>query len=300
KPSSEKPASEARSDKPPSEERSEAPPLEPASEEAVDTPVGVDRVGAERCDPNWFSRVYNQTHTAVVRIDTGKGGLGAGFVFHDRRYVATAYHVVIAEDRILVTFTDDRAYPARVVAVDEENDLAILELARPAPVDPLPVHGDDRIALGTPVIAIGHPYAIVDDELERLLTWSVSQGIVSGNGERLMQTDAALNPGNSGGPLIGCDGTALGVVSAKLQGEGIGFVIPGHLLQALVPKIGGDVPDPVHWRLKVSAGLLFHASSSEALLGFDAGLELAIEQRWQLRLAAGPLFGVREPDQPPE
>jgi S1-C subfamily serine protease len=267
---------------------------------ATDTPVGVDHVGGTACDPSWFSRVYDATHGAVVRIDTGRGGLGAGFVFHERRYVATAYHVVVAETRIAVTFTDGRVYAARVVAVDEDNDLAILELARSAPVEPLEVHSSEPVSLGTPVIAIGHPYAIVDDELERLLTWSVSQGIVSGNGERLMQTDAALNPGNSGGPLIGCDGTVLGVVSGKLQGEGIGFVIPSQLLVALVARIGEDIPDPIDWRLKITAGMLFHGTPTEALLGFDAGLELTLEDHWQVRLAAGPLFGVREPEQPPE
>ena len=193
------------------------------------------------CDGKWFTRIYQASYKSVVRIDTG-GGLGAGFVFHSPKYVATAFHVVSLGRELEVTFADGKTSGATVVAVDKDNDLAILELDTPAVgVAPLEPDEAEKIELGTPVLAIGHPYATVGDELEGLLSWSVSQGIISGRGERLLQTDAALNPGNSGGPLIGCDGRVLGVVSAKLQAEGIGFVIPSRLLVKTLDKIA---PNP--------------------------------------------------------
>jgi len=251
------------------------------------------------CDGEWFIRVYRGAYRSVVRIDTG-GGLGAGFVFHSPRHVATAFHVVSLGRSIDVTFADGSTVGAEVVAVDRENDLAILELEEPASVPPLLPSDMERVHLGTPVLAIGHPYATVDAELEGLLSWSVSQGIVSGRGQRLLQTDAALNPGNSGGPMLGCDGRVLGVVSAKLQAEGIGFVIPIRFLVALTRQIGRQEPFSGDWRLSPGLGLLFHGNPEEALLGFELSLGVQIYDRWETRLRYGPLWAVALPDQPPE
>jgi len=252
------------------------------------------------CDGSWFSRIYAATYRKVVRIDTGRGGLGAGFVYPSPRYVATAYHVIAAERAIVVTYATNETYPARVVAIDKENDLAILEVARPAPVQALGLRAGEDVALGAPVIAIGHPYAVVDDELERLLMWSVSQGIVSGNGERLLQTDAALNPGNSGGPLIGCDGRVVGVVSGKLQGEGIGFVIPSQLLAQLTTQIANEGLEPeLSWRVAASAGFAFQGNPDAASLGFEVGGGVDFEDTWSIRLLGGAVFDATGPDLAP-
>ncbi len=252
------------------------------------------------CDGGWFSRVYAATYRKVVRIDTGRGGLGAGFVYPSPKYVATAYHVIAAERAIVVTYATNETYPARVVAIDKENDLAILEVARPAPVQALGLRAGEDVALGAPVVAIGHPYAIVDDELERLLMWSVSQGIVSGNGERLLQTDAALNPGNSGGPLIGCDGRVVGVVSGKLQGEGIGFVIPSQLLAQLTTQIGDEGIEPeLSWGFAALAGFAFQGNPDAASLGFEVGVGIDIEDTWSLRMLGGAVFDATGPELAP-
>jgi S1-C subfamily serine protease len=254
----------------------------------------------DACEGKWFTRVYRHSYRSVVRIDTA-GGLGAGFLFHSRRHVATAFHVVANGRAIEVTLANQQTFAAEVVAIDRENDLAILELSEPvkrlAPLEP----GDTRgIDLGTPVLVIGHPYATADAELEGLLSWSVSQGIISGRGRRLLQTDAAINPGNSGGPLLGCDGRVLGVVSAKLQAEGIGFVIPSHLLVRLARKIGTQPPYLGDWRLSPSAGLLWHGTPREGLLGFELGLGIQIFDRWEVRARYGPLWTVVEADPAPD
>jgi putative serine protease PepD len=275
-----------------------APPPAPEPEPAP-APAPVPRPTADACDPNWFSRVYAATYRAVVRIDTGRGALGAGFLFHSPSYVATAYHVVAHEEAIAVTVASGKTLGATLVAMDEENDVAILQLAQPAAEGVLSLRTVGRIHRGTPVLAIGHPYAVVDDELESVLTWSVSQGIVSGIGPRLIQTDAALNPGNSGGPLIDCSGRVLGVVSAKLRGEGIGFVIPSPLLIALVARIGEPIPGEVDWGLDFSLGAMLHATHDEGLVGFNLGIGVTFEDFWQLRLSGGALFTTYGPDPEP-
>ncbi len=251
--------------------------------------------GTGGCGPNWFARVYAATYRSVVRIDTVRGALGAGFIFHRKNLVATAYHVVEHESAVVVTLTNNQRVDARVVAVDEENDIAILQLARPQIRRVLPVYHEAQIQRGTPVLAIGHPYAIVDDELESVLTWAVSQGIVGGVSDRLVQTDAALNPGNSGGPLIDCTGRVVGVVSAKLRGEGIGFVIPTKFLVALTQHIGEPLPPDIEWDVGISLGVLMHATNTEGLIGFNMGAGVSFFDRWEIRLSAGALFTAYQP-----
>ncbi len=275
-------------------------PPEPPAPTAPEPPPASAPDGATgpvvtHCGPNWFSRVYAATYRSVVRIDTPRGALGAGFIFERQNLVATAYHVVQHETAVAVTLADDKTVPARLVAADEHNDIAILELARDVPHRVLPLQLE-ATARGTPVLAIGHPYAIVDDELESVLTWAVSQGIVGGVGERLVQTDAALNPGNSGGPLIDCTGRVIGVVSAKLRGEGIGFVIPSRLLQELIAQIGQPLPREIEWDFGFSLGVMLHAQKQQGLLGFNLGVGLTFFERWELRLSGGALFSAYQPE----
>jgi S1-C subfamily serine protease len=237
--------------------------------------------------------VYADTHGSVVRIDTG-GALGAGFLFHQPRYVATAYHVVSLGRPIEVTLADGSTTPAEVVATDPDNDLAILELERPpADLRPLAAGQAERIPLGAPVIVIGHPYALdPSGPQEGLLNWSVSQGIISGRGTHLLQTDAAVNPGNSGGPLIDCRGRALGVVSAKLFAEGIGFVVPVTRLEDLVEEIGRVSPELDAWQFGLGAGLAIHANPDEGLVGFGVGLSAIAYDSWVATLRVGQLWST--------
>ena len=256
-----------------------APPLRPEVAAATGGPVAE----AHGCDPLWFSRVYRSSRDAVVRIDS-VGGTGAGFVFHSPRHVATAFHVVEIGRDVTVTLVDGREIEAEVVVVDPDNDLAILELAQPATVGPLPPGDSDRVTLGTPVLVIGHPYATLsqfDRRLKGLLSWSVSQGILSGKSPELLQTDAAINPGNSGGPLLGCDGRVLGVISAKLQAEGLGFIIPVKRLQELTKEIGKQGRYLGRW---IGAGpmaaLAWQITPDRQYLGFSVGLGIVAFDRW--------------------
>jgi serine protease Do len=160
--------------------------------------------------------------------DQVRTSLGSGFVFDERGFVLTNYHVVARGSRIQVSFDDGSDYTARVVGTDPGGDLAVLKIQgdRKLPAAPLGTSSD--LMLGEPTIAIGNPFG---------LNQSVSVGVVSALHRPVhaegrsyydfIQTDASINPGNSGGPLLNADGNVIGVCSAVLAtGQGIGFAIP--------------------------------------------------------------------------
>ena len=191
-----------------------------------------------RCEQAFIERVYKATKPSVVRITRPDGGLGTGFVFHSNRHIATALHVVDLGRDVRVEFPGGKQTTAEVVAWDDEHDLAILELAEPTDAPPLLPR--TSIAIGAPILAIGNPYGDLprfSRELEGLLNFSVSQGIVSAKTDALIQTDAVLSPGNSGGPMLSCDGHVVGVADKLLEAR-IGFGVPVVHLTNLVAQIG--------------------------------------------------------------
>ncbi len=165
-------------------------------------------------------------------------GLGSGFVVSADGLVVTNAHVVAGATRITVALRDGTLYPARVLGVDEMNDLAVLRLdARDLPVATL--GNSDELLIGEWAIAIGNPYGLLLGNTEP----SVSVGVVSATGRNLVtpgenagayvdmiQTDAAVNPGNSGGPLVNAAGEVIGVNSSIYSPTGgsigLGFAIP--------------------------------------------------------------------------
>ena len=191
-----------------------------------------------RCEQAFIERVYKATKPSVVRITRPDGGLGTGFVFHSNRHIATALHVVDLGRDVRVEFPGGKQTTAEVVAWDDEHDVAILELAEATDAPPLLPRAS--IAIGAPILAIGNPYGDLprfSRELEGLLNFSVSQGIVSAKTDALIQTDAVLSPGNSGGPMLSCDGHVVAVADKLLEAR-IGFGVPVVHLTNLVAQIG--------------------------------------------------------------
>lgn len=185
--------------------------------------------------------VYRAAAPAVVSI-MADDREGSGFLVDAEGHVVTNAHVVGGARTVEVT-VGARRIPARVRGVEESIDLAVLELTRPAgEVRPLTfASGDPRI--GDPVVAIGAPFG---------LGGSLSSGIVSGlrrqieapNGFAIVgaiQTDAALNPGNSGGPLLDLSGRVVGVATQIAteggRNEGVGFAIPADAVRPVVRSI---------------------------------------------------------------
>lgn len=153
----------------------------------------------------------------------------SGVVVDDRGTVATAYHCVTGAPRARVRTRGGEEHRARVVASRPRFDVALLEVASLAgEVPPRPLREDpqDPLQVGEEVWALGHPYGTLADNsrnMAGLLQWSVSRGVVSAVGDRFFQTDVALNPGNSGGPLLDAEGRVVGIASRRLDADNLAF-----------------------------------------------------------------------------
>jgi S1-C subfamily serine protease len=161
----------------------------------------------------------------------------SGVVIDDEGTVATAYHCVAGGLRPQVQTRDRVAHESRTLATLPREDLAIILVPDLAgKVAPLPVRRDHP-QQGERVYGLGHPFApasLKASALKGLLQWSITEGIVSGVGEKLIQTDAALNPGNSGGPVVDAQGRVIGITSRKLSGDNIAFLAPATTLLSMV------------------------------------------------------------------
>ena len=173
---------------------------------------------------------------SVVLLLTGPAWC-TGVVIDDSGTVATAYHCVAAGLKTEVRTQNGDQFFGRMTAADPANDLALLRvpgLAGEAPPRPLREAPPRK---GEAIYGLGHPFAPAAGRtmaMEGMLQWSISSGIVSNVGPRLIQTDAALNPGNSGGPAVDSDGRVVGIASRKLSGDNVAFLSSVANLHRLV------------------------------------------------------------------
>ena len=243
-----------------------------------------------KCESAFIERVYKATKPSVVRITRPDGGLGTGFVFFSNRHIATALHVVDLGRDVRVEFPGGAVTTAEVVAWDEEHDVALLELAAPAEAAPLVPRWN--VEVGAPVLAIGNPYGDLprfSRELEGLLNFSVSQGIISAKSEAYIQTDAALSPGNSGGPILSCDGQVIAVAD-KLLEQKIGFGVPIIHLSRLLGSIGARKYRGRVTGKDTAIGVAWHVDNA-TLFGPYVGGSLVAFDRLALTTRLGILFG---------
>ncbi|WP_435155639.1 S1C family serine protease [Haladaptatus sp. DFWS20] len=201
--------------------------------------------------PCEYSALYDETIDSVVavRVETSRGiGEGSGFVYrltesNSTAYIVTNEHVVAEASRLEVQFNRGEFRRATVVGTAPRTDLAVLRVERvPGYVDSLPL-ADGRAEPGQRVAALGNPLG---------LQGTITQGVVSGVNRTLptqrgfsisgaIQTDAAVNPGNSGGPLMSCEGRVIGVNTAGIVGtENLGFAIPVRIVRRTVPSLIAD------------------------------------------------------------
>jgi len=162
---------------------------------------------------------------------------GSGFVVDDSGLIVTNAHVVEDADTIQVKLSDGRRFAVRLVGRDGRVDLALVKIDGASNLSVLPLGDSNRLRVGEFVLALGHPFG---------LEQTVSFGIVSRKGVPLavaapgfdfIQTDAAVNPGNSGGPLVNMAGQAVGVNSMAARNGSIGFAIPSNLVKLLLPQL---------------------------------------------------------------
>ena len=202
-------------------------------------------------------KVYENTKRSVVNVDTStvvnlrwlgrseeKTGSGSGWVLDKTGHIVTNYHVVAGSDIVTVTFDEGEAVPAEVIGIHPRNDIAVLKVNVDAKrLFPVTIGDSKTLRVGQKIFAIGNPFG-----LERTMTVgivsSLDRSLKSKSGQQMrniVQIDAALNQGNSGGPLYDSQGYLVGMNTAiaTLTGEntGVGFSIPAKTILRVVPQL---------------------------------------------------------------
>ena len=187
--------------------------------------------------------IYRLAYKGVVEIAASQGQ-GSGFVYDGDGHIVTNAHVVEGASSVSVKFWNGKSYPAQVVGTDASTDLAVLKVNAPvSELFPLSLGDSTKLVVGDPVVAIGSPFG---------LEGTVTSGIVSALHREMtspnqfaidnsIQTDAAINHGNSGGPLLNPQGKVVGITSQIESNsggnEGVGFAIPSSTVGSIAAQL---------------------------------------------------------------
>ncbi len=175
---------------------------------------------------------WGQIKRSVVGVRVLLGD-GTGWIALDNELVVTNFHVVGYEPKARLRGVDQREVEAKVIYASTRHDIALLMPETPLGAPPLPLGRSHEVEQGQSVAAIGHPFG---------LSFSVTRGILSAthrefDGVPHLQTDAALNPGNSGGPLVDDGGRVIGVNTFLRAGQNLGFAVPIHLFGHVLSRL---------------------------------------------------------------
>ena len=184
-----------------------------------------------------FSGIAKNAVQSVVTIRTNTGQ-GTGFIISNQGYIVTNAHVLVGASKINAITYEQNTINANFIGFDGTFDIALLQI--PGDYKTLKLADSDKVQIGEKVIAIGNPLG---------LQFSISQGIVSGvhrtginEIDAYIQTDAALNPGNSGGPLVNKQGEVIGINNFKVGGgESLGFALESNYIKDTVNTISQQV-----------------------------------------------------------
>jgi S1-C subfamily serine protease len=227
--------------------------------------------------------------------------LGSGFVVDKAGHIVTNYHVVSGARQVRVSFSNGASLKATVEGTDPSSDLAVLKIdASSRALTPLPLGDSDAMQVGDPVVAIGNPFGL-DRTVTAGIVSAIQRAIAAPNGytiDHVIQTDAAINHGNSGGPLLNGQGQVIGVnsqietadASSSGGNVGIGFAIPSNTVKTVIAQLIreghidraflGISAAPITkdlarvFRLPVARGLLVQSvqpGSGAAKAGIEAG-----------------------------
>ncbi len=228
----------------------------------------------------FFGRPHGSTPRSIVQ-----SALGSGVIVSEEGHVVTNTHVIANYDEIRVQLTNGRIEPATVIGADVNSDIALLKINAKG-IDPLPLGDSDEVKTGQIVFAIGNPFGFQE---------TVTQGIISATGRRILedsgneflQTDTAINQGNSGGPLINIRGEIIGINTAIFSGSGSGswigvsFAIPSNVVAQIVDSL-------------ISKGRVVRGYLGIGIQSITPELE----EEFGLKNTEGALVSFVEPDSP--
>ncbi|MBN1680881.1 MAG: trypsin-like peptidase domain-containing protein [Anaerolineae bacterium] len=234
--------------------------IEPVSQVITPTPVSPDIVSEADVEYQLLNNIYERVNPSVVNIEIVSrftseldiiDSSGSGFVLDMDGHIVTNSHVVREAEEILVTFFDGYAASAEIIGLDDYSDLAVIKVDTDGPsLVPVIMGDSNELSVGQRVIAIGNPFG---------LDGSMTVGIVSALGRSLpsaqlldgsyqsynnpsiIQVDAVVNPGNSGGPLLDSFGHVIGINTAiRTESgifEGVAFAVPVNTMKRVIPQL---------------------------------------------------------------
>lgn len=203
-------------------------------------------------EPGTFATVAANVSGSVVEIRTETvstssifsqyitEGAGSGVIITSDGYIITNNHVIDGASTVTVTTTDGTKYPAEVIGYDSQSDLAVLKVEASG-LMPAVVGDSSKLVVGEEVLAIGNPLGSLGGTVTNgIISALARQVTIDGTEMTLLQTNAAVNPGNSGGGLFNLSGELVGIVNAKSSGsgiEGLGFAIPSNMASQVVEQL---------------------------------------------------------------
>ena len=236
------------------------------------------------------------TSTAVRRDfffqPVAQQSLGSGFLINDEGFILTNFHVVSGSSRIQVTLQDQTQYFASALDTDRSDDLALIKITPKHKLDFVRLGDSDRLQVGQKVLAIGNPFGL-EGTLTVGVVSSIGRSIEGENEQKLqgmIQTDAAINGGNSGGPLLDSSGNVIGINTAILgqTNMGIGFALPINRAKALLSDYqAGRVTE----RPRVGVSTEFVAGDLSQALGLPRRGGLLVQR--VVRGSSEDLAGIR-------
>ncbi len=204
-------------------------------------------------------------------------GLGSGFIISDEGQIVTNHHVVAGAQEVKVTLADGREFQAEVIGSDAATDIALIRITADVDLPFVRFGASDAMRVGDEVVAMGNPFGLSSTVTSGIISGK-ARNINSGPYDEFIQTDAAINRGNSGGPLFNNAGDVIGVNTAILSPDGgsvgIGFAVPSDLVQDVVADLSDDGSVTRGW-----LGVQIRPMSDEVaqVLGLDAPKGAVIE-----------------------
>jgi S1-C subfamily serine protease len=199
--------------------------------------------GANRGVVNVLTKMMS--HDRFFMLPTPAEGAGSGSVLDKQGHILTNYHVVEDANKVWVTLPGGKdPFEGEIVGVDQDNDIAVLKInAPPEELFPVPIGASDNLRVGQRVYTLGNPFGL-EGTLTTGIISNLNRTLPSRNGrdmKSIIQTDAAMNPGNSGGPLLDTGGRMVGMnvaIATKTgQNAGLGFAIPVNRIRQIVPQL---------------------------------------------------------------